>query len=106
MFVRSIRADQAMIFVYPQPELVSMWMKNTLIPLDMLFVDDRGCVILVHERARPGSLDAITAPAPVVLVVELAGGTVKTLGLAAGVRVSRPDADWPRHGGSCAPVHG
>lgn len=98
MFVHGMRADQAMIFVYPQPEFVSMWMKNTLIPLDMLFVDDRGCVIVVHERAEPGSLDAITAPVPVVLVIELAGGTAKTFGLAAGDRVTRPDARWPTHG--------
>jgi uncharacterized membrane protein (UPF0127 family) len=102
MFVRSIRADQAMIFAYAPPELVSMWMKNTLIPLDMLFVDDRGCVIMVHERAEPGSLDAITAPVPVALVVELAGGTAKTLGLAVGDRVARPDSNWPTRTGQCA----
>lgn len=95
MFVPSLRPEQAMIFVYEPPQPVTMWMKNTLVPLDMLFVDDGGCVVKVHQRARPGDLTSISAGAPVVLVVELAGGTAATLGLAAGDRVVRPDAGWP-----------
>ena len=101
MFVESLRPDQAMIFVYSPPQRASMWMKNTLIPLDMLFVDEGGCVVHVHERARPGSLDTISAGEPVVLVVELAGGTAGTLGLARGDRVVRPDAGWPRTPRAC-----
>lgn len=96
MFVTSLQPGQVMIFVYEPPQPVSMWMKNTLIPLDMLFVDEGGCVVKVHQRARPGDLTAIDAGAPVVLVVELAGGTAATLGLAAGDRVVRPEAGWPR----------
>jgi len=96
MFVKQMRADQAMIFVYEPAQQVGMWMKNTLIPLDMLFVDDGGCVVKVHERARPGDLDTIVAEVPVVLVVELAGGTAAALGIARGDRVVRPDAGWPR----------
>ena len=95
MFVKSLRPDQAMIFVYQPPQHVAMWMKNTLIPLDMLFVDEYGCVVKVQRDARPGSLDTIQSGEPVELVVELAGGTAKTLGLAAGDRVVRPDARWP-----------
>lgn len=101
MFVEELHPDQAMIFVYAPPQRVGMWMKNTLIPLDMLFVDERGCVVKVHERARPGALDTITADEPVVLVVELAGGTVAALGIRRGDRVVRPQAGWPRDGGSC-----
>ncbi|MCM2312141.1 MAG: DUF192 domain-containing protein [Steroidobacteraceae bacterium] len=96
MFVQNLRPEQAMIFVYEAPQPVTMWMKNTLIPLDMLFVDEGGCVVKVHERARPGDLTGIGGGAPVVLVLELAGGTVATLGLAEGDRVVRPDAGWPR----------
>jgi len=103
MFVKSLRPEQAMIFLYTPPQRVGMWMKNTLIPLDMLFVDERGCVVHVHERAQPGSLDTIAADEPVVLVVELAGGTAATLGLGAGDRVARPDADWPRELLPCTP---
>jgi len=101
MFVKELRPDQAMIFTYAPPQLAGMWMKNTLIPLDMLFVDEAGCVVKVHERARPGSLDTIAADTPVVLVVELAGGTARTLGIGRGDRVVRVDANWPNDPGSC-----
>jgi uncharacterized membrane protein (UPF0127 family) len=96
MFVEKMGEDQAMIFVYEPPQRVGMWMKNTLIPLDMLFVDERGCIVKVHERAVPGSTETISSGAPVVLVVELAGGTSTALGIAAGDRVLRLDAQWPR----------
>jgi uncharacterized protein len=102
MFVESLRPEQAMIFVYDRAQRVTMWMKNTLIPLDMLFVDDGGCVVKVHHRARPGDLRAIAADVPVVLVVELAGGTAGTLGLAPGDRVVRTDAGWPREARACS----
>jgi uncharacterized membrane protein (UPF0127 family) len=97
MFVRDeqMRADEAMIFVYEPPEFVSMWMKNTVLSLDMLFVDRRGCVVTVRERATPGSLDNIGSGYPVTLVVELRAGTVATHGIAVGDRVVRLDAGWP-----------
>lgn len=102
MFVERLRPEQAMIFVYTPAQQVSMWMKNTLIPLDMLFVDERGCIVHLHEQARPGALDSITTDVPVVLVVELAGGTSKSLGIATGDRVVRPDARWPQASAPCA----
>jgi hypothetical protein len=104
MFVSELRADRAMIFVYEPPQRAGMWMKNTLIPLDMLFVDDGGCVVMVHERAEPGSLDPIGADVPVSLVVELAGGAAQALGIATGDRVLRPDAGWPQTPGPCSAV--
>jgi uncharacterized membrane protein (UPF0127 family) len=102
MFVERMSPGQAMIFVYTPAQQVSMWMKNTLIPLDMLFVDARGCIVHLHERARPGALDTITTEIPVVLVVELAGGIANTLGIAAGDRVVRPEAQWPQSDAACA----
>jgi uncharacterized protein len=101
MFVESLQPGQAMIFVYARAQHVTMWMKNTLIPLDMLFVDDGGCVVKVHPRARPGDLGSIQSGEPVVLVVELAGGTAQTLGLAPGDRVVRMDAGWPGEVRAC-----
>jgi uncharacterized membrane protein (UPF0127 family) len=97
MFVRDdqMRPDEAMIFVYDQPELVAMWMKNTLLPLDMLFVDPRGCVVTVKQNAKPGSLDTIESAYPVSLVVELKAGVVARHGIAIGDRVVRVDAGWP-----------
>lgn len=102
MFVSSLRADQAMFFVYAPAQRVGMWMKNTLIPLDMLFVDDAGCIVKVHERAEPGSLDTISPDVPVVLVVELAGGAAALLGIGSGDRVLRPEVNWPRDSRPCA----
>lgn len=104
MFVedRAVRPDQAMIFIYDPPQHVAMWMKNTLLPLDMLFVDQRGCVVTIKQDATPGSLAAIKSRVPVVLVVELKAGTVAAQGIAVGDRVLRLDAGWPRPNQSCA----
>ena len=105
MFVPQMEASQAMFFVYEPPARVAMWMKNTLIPLDMLFVDAGGCVIMVRRDARPGSLELIRSPDAVALVVELAGGTATRYGIAAGARVSRPTAGWPSRLLPCPLVH-
>ena len=95
MWVEQLPPDRAMIFVYDPPQRVGMWMKNTLVPLDMLFVDQHGCVVKVHEWAEPGSLETIDSGDRVVLVVELAGGSASTRGIARGDRVLRPAAGWP-----------
>jgi uncharacterized protein len=107
MFVTDdeVRPDQAMIFIYDPPERVSMWMKNTVLSLDMLFVDTRGCIVTLHERARPGSLETIRSGAPVTLVVELKAGTIAERGIRLGDRVLRLDAGWPRaQDAPCAPA--
>jgi hypothetical protein len=103
MFVedREMRPDQAMIFVYDPPQRVAMWMKNTLLSLDMLFVDSRGCIVTIRERAQPGSLATIHSGVPVVLVVELRAGTVEQLAIKTGDRVVRIDAGWPRTSNRC-----
>lgn len=101
MFVRDIRPDQAMIFVYDPPQHVAMWMKNTLLPLDMLFVDEHGCIVTIKQDARPGSLAQINSRAPVELVVELKAGTVAAQGVAVGDRVLRLDAGWPADEVAC-----
>ena len=97
MFVADgeMRPDQAMIFVYEPPQRVAMWMKNTLLPLDMLFVDPHGCIVTIKQNARPGSLATIASRVPVTLVVELKAGTVAARGIAPGDRVLRLDAGWP-----------
>ncbi len=103
MFVeeRAVHSDQAMIFIYDPPQYVAMWMKNTLLPLDMLFVDQRGCVVTIKQDAKPGSLATITSRVPVVLVVELKAGTVAAQGIAVGDRVLRLDAGWPTDEVAC-----
>src|SRR4029078_1297165 len=81
MFRRSMAPDAGMIFDFKTPSMATMWMKNTLIPLDMLFVDARARIVNIHERAVPGSLDTIAAAAPVRAVVELNGGTAARRGI-------------------------
>jgi uncharacterized membrane protein (UPF0127 family) len=95
MFVPAMGADEAMIFVYEPEQFVEMWMKNTILSLDMLFVDAHGCVVRIKERAKPQSLDTIAAGRPVSLVVELNAGTVASHGIHTGDRVVRPAAQWP-----------
>jgi len=103
MFVedREVRSDQAMIFIYDPPQYVAMWMKNTLLPLDMLFVDERGCVVTIKQNAKPGSLAQIVSRVPVVLIVELKAGTVAAQDIAVGDRVLRLDAGWPADEVAC-----
>ena len=90
MFRQSLAPDAGMLFDYQAPSMASMWMKNTLIPLDMLFVDATGHIVNIHERAVPGSLDPIAAAAPVRAVIELNGGTAARLGIRPGDRVIYP----------------
>jgi uncharacterized membrane protein (UPF0127 family) len=90
MFRQHLAPDAGMLFDYRTPSMAAMWMKNTLIPLDMLFVDEQGRVINIHERAVPGSLDPIAAAAPARAVIELNGGTAARLGIKPGDRVLFP----------------
>src|SRR5271169_2159357 len=87
MFRRTMAPDAGMLFDYKTPTLATMWMRNTLIPLDMLFVDAQGYIVNIHERAVPQSDAVITAAAPVRAVVELNGGTAARLGIKPGDRV-------------------
>jgi uncharacterized membrane protein (UPF0127 family) len=90
MFRRSLAPDAGMLFDYKKPTAAAMWMRNTLIPLDMLFVDTHGRIVNIHQRAVPQSLDVIAAAAPVRAVIELNGGTAERLGIEPGDQVVHP----------------
>src|SRR5712691_11461010 len=90
MFRRGLAPDAGMLFDYMAPSMAMMWMKNTLIPLDMLFVDAEGRILNIHERAVPGSLATISAAAPARAVIELNGGTAARLGIRPGDQVMFP----------------
>jgi uncharacterized protein len=90
MFRRSLDPDAGMLFDYGTTQPVSFWMKNTLIPLDMVFILASGRIAGVHQRAVPLSEQAIPSPAPVRAVLELNGGTASRLGIKPGDLVVHP----------------
>ncbi len=90
MYRRDLAPDAGMLFVYSRDEPRSMWMKNTYIPLDMLFLARDGRVVQIVERAVPHSLATIASKESVAAVLELNGGTVDRLGIAPGDRVLHP----------------
>jgi uncharacterized protein len=90
MFVRDLPDLRGMLFVHDQPKEISMWMKNTYIPLDMVFISDRGRIQQIVEQATPHSLAIIRSDKPALAVLEIAGGEARRLGLHAGQRVTHP----------------
>lgn len=78
-----------MLFIYKPPRRIAMWMKNTLIPLDMLFAGRSGTIFFVKQNAQPLSEDLIPAPGEVSYVLELPAGTVKELGIQVGDQLLR-----------------
>ena len=96
MFRRELAENRGMLFIYDQPRAVSFWMRNTLIPLDLVFLDDTGTVRHIHRNARP--LDETPIPGAAVgdprperlMIVELAAGEADRLGLAVGQAMAHP----------------
>ncbi len=99
MFRRDLAPDASMLFVYKPERVVSMWMRNTMIPLDMLFIAEDGRVVKIVERAVPLSLKTISSDRPVRAVLEVNGGTVARLGLQTGDRVLHGTFDGEWEGG-------
>ncbi|HMB76936.1 MAG TPA: DUF192 domain-containing protein, partial [Kiloniellaceae bacterium] len=87
MFRRNMDQFAGMLFVYDREAERTMWMKNTYIPLDMLFIDKNGIVVSYRERAVPGSLATIASGAPAMAVLELNSGMIARLGIRPGDRV-------------------
>jgi uncharacterized protein len=88
MFRQSLAPDRGMIFPYDAPTDVSFWMKNTLIPLDLVFVRPNGTVGRVAADAVPMSLDPIPSLEPISAVIEIAGGRGAELKIREGDMVS------------------
>jgi uncharacterized membrane protein (UPF0127 family) len=79
-----------MLFIYPGPQDVNMWMHSTKIPLDMLFIGADGTIVKIKERAVPYSNEVINSGEPVVAVLELNGGSASRYGIRPGDRVQLP----------------
>lgn len=99
MYVEHLPAGHGMLFIYPAPHRAGFWMKNTLIPLDMIFVDGGGTVTHVHENAIPHDATVIDGGEGVVAVLELNGGMAARIGIGVGDQLRHPafgDAGvWP-----------
>ena len=83
-------ADAGMLFDFGVDRPVAMWMKNTLIPLDMVFIEADGRIAGIAQRTVPMSLEVISSPGPVRAVLELNGGTAERLNVKTGDRVAHP----------------
>lgn len=90
MFVEQMPTLSGMLFVYERPQNVSFWMKNTLIPLDMIFAGPDGEILRIHENAIPGDLTPIPGGEGVQMVLELNGGLSARLGLQEGAVMQHP----------------
>jgi uncharacterized membrane protein (UPF0127 family) len=84
MFRNSVAPDTGMIFPFVSPRIASFWMRNTLVPLDMLFIRSDGRIARIAANTVPYSLDPVTSPEPVAAVLELAGGRTAQLGIREG----------------------
>lgn len=90
MYRRKMAADAGMLFPFQWDQEAAFWMKNTYIPLDMLFVADDGRIVNIAQRTVPLSLAVVASEGPVRAVLELNGGTAARLGIRPGDRVVHP----------------
>lgn len=96
MFRKSLPQGSGMLFVYDSPRAVSFWMRNTYIPLDLVFLDQAGVIRHIHRSARPLDETPIPGAAPGdpdphrQMILEIGGGEARRLGLAVGQPMAHP----------------
>ena len=89
MFRTSVPADGGMLFDWGQPRQSDMWMRNTKVPLDMLFINADGTINRIAENTVPESLAIVSSNGPVRATLELAGGTARRLNIRVGDKVEQ-----------------
>jgi uncharacterized membrane protein (UPF0127 family) len=100
MFRETMARYDGMLFIYETPIAANFWMKNTLIPLDMIFLDQHGVVQSIHENAVPGNLETIPGGEQILAVLEVNGGLTQKLGISVGAVMRHPaftnyTPQWP-----------
>jgi uncharacterized protein len=90
MFRKELPEGRGMLFDFEHEQPVSFWMRNTYIPLDMIFISGDGRIIRIAENTQPLSDRLIPSGGPVRAVLEVIGGTARKLGIAPGDRVESP----------------
>lgn len=93
MWIQQLPRDHGMLFLLPQPRPMYMWMKNTYVPLDMVFFDPKGRILRIHERAEPLTEDIIDSGVEVAGVLEILAGEARRRGLQVGDRLLHPRLD-------------
>ena len=93
MHVEQMDQFKGMLFVYERPLSANFWMKNTLIPLDMLFADPTGTITRVHENAVPLSEETIEGGSNILYVLEINGGLSEKFGIDEGDLLRHPIID-------------
>ena len=102
MHRESMASSAGMLFVYPAPQRAAFWMRNTLIPLDMLFVDATGVVQHIHHQAVPLDETPIFGGDAVLAVLEINGGLARQLGIVPGSQTRHPAFDTQKAAWPCA----
>lgn len=97
----SLAASAGMLFVYQSPEHAFYWMKDTLIPLDILFADAAGRVTVIHPDAVPGDLTPLDGGEGVSYVLEINGGLAARMGIAPGAEMRSAAMDQSRTAWPC-----
>lgn len=87
MFRKDLAPDAGMLFIYPRPQVITMWMQNTPLPLDMIFIGQDNRIARIVERTIPYSTATISSGQVVKAVLEVNGGTADRLGLQVGDKV-------------------
>lgn len=90
MHRRSLPLSAGMLFIYERPQPLNFWMRNTLIPLDLLFIDERGVVQKIHHSAKPLDETPIPGGDDLLSVLEINGGLSKRLGITEGSEIRHP----------------
>ena len=87
MFRTELPPNEGMIFPYKAPQILGFWMKNTPLPLDIIFIDEDGRIINIAAETTPYSLDSVYSDRPAMAVLEIAGGHAAELGIKPGDKV-------------------
>jgi hypothetical protein len=112
MYRRELCSDCGMLFVFPRPRILSFWMKDTYIPLDIFFLDEEGRIVSLAENTVPlREMPIYTSTGPAKYALEVQGGYAREKGLRAGDRINigallqkAVDYRWPAGGGRGSPL--
>lgn len=75
---KTMAPDGGMLFLYPSPRIIAMWMKNTQMPLDIIYIDESWTIAYMVERAMPHDLTPRSSQTPIIAALEIHGGMIKT----------------------------